>query len=220
MNEAIFFAHIVIILVFLGIAVRLGSMALTVFAALSGVLANLFVVKQTTLFGLNVTCSDVYAVGGILGLNLLQELYGKEAANRAIRSSMFGMLLFVLTSQIHLWYAPNGFDRTHDAFSQILGQTPRIVVASIGVYYLVQKFNVQCFSFLQHRIGHLGARLTLSLLISQALDTVLFGFFGLYGLVASLFDVIAVSLTVKYAMIFCSGFFAAQFKRYLWKEAA
>jgi queuosine precursor transporter len=219
MNEAFFFAHIAAALVFLGIAVRLGSMALTVFVALSGVLANLFVVKQMTLFGLDVTCSDVYAIGGILGLNLLQELYGKEAASIALRSSMFGLLLFVAMAEIHLFYLPHEFDHAHEAFSTILGQTPRIVAASIGVYYLVLRFDIVFFAFLKRWIKSLGARLTFSLFASQALDTILFSFFGLYGIVASLFEVIAVSLIVKYMIILCSSFFAAQFKRYLWKEA-
>ncbi|MBF8263395.1 MAG: conserved putative rane protein [Parachlamydiales bacterium] len=220
MNEVLFFAHILAALIFLGVAVRLGSMALAAFIALSGVLANLFVVKQMNLFGLQVTCSDVYAIGGILGLNLLQELYGKEAANRAIRSSIFVLLLFVLMSQIHLLYSPGEFDGTHAAFSIILGQSPRIVAASVGVYYLVQKLDVLFFTFLKRWIENLGTRLMLSLFISQALDTVLFSFFGLYGLVASLFDVIVVSLIVKYAIILCSSHFAALFKRYLWKAAA
>ncbi len=220
MNEALFFAHIAGALVFLGIAVRLGSSALMVFVALSGVLANLFVVKQMTLFGWQVTCSDVYAVGGILGLNLIQELHGKEAARRAIRFAMFGLLFFVLMSQIHLLYIPSAFDLTHSSFKLILGQTPRIVAASVGVYYLVQRLDVLFFAFLKRFIENLGARLVLSLFVSQALDTILFSFFGLYGLVASLFDVIIVSFFVKCAIIACSSPIAALFKRYIWKEAA
>ena len=72
MNELIFLFHLVISLIFLGLAIRLGKIALGLYIGLSGVLANLFVVKQVQLFGLNATASDVFVIGGILGLNLLQ----------------------------------------------------------------------------------------------------------------------------------------------------
>jgi queuosine precursor transporter len=220
MNEILFFSHIILIFLFLAAAVRLGQGVLTVFIALTSVLANLFVVKQMTLFGFQVTCSDVFAVGGILGLNLLQDLYGKEAARRAIRSSIFAMILFTLMSQIHLFYSPTMFDQTQSAYVLILGQTPRIVLASLTVYYIVQRIDVIFFAFLKRWIESLGTRLLISLLVNQALDTVLFSFFGLYGLVASLFDIILVSYSVKCAIIASSSYLAALLKRYAWREAA
>jgi len=219
MNEILFFAHILFILLFLAIAVRLGQGALTVYIGLSAVLANLFVVKQMTLFGFQVTCSDVFAVGGILGLNLLQDLYGKEAARRSIRASLFAMILFVAMSQMHLFYTPSVFDQTQSAYVAILGQTPRIVVASLIVYYVVQRIDVLFFAFLKRFIQNLGTRLLLSLLVNQALDTILFSFLGLYGLVASLFDIIIVSYIVKCTIIAASSYIAGLLKRYAWREA-
>jgi queuosine precursor transporter len=218
MNEALFFAHILCVLLFLFAAVRLNQQALTLFVGLSGVLANLFVVKQMTLFGWQVTCSDVFAIGGILGLNLLQELYGREAARKGLSASLFGLVFFVAMSQFHLLYVPSSFDQTNPAFAQILGHSFRIVAASVGVYYFVQRLDVIFFAFLKKRMENLGLRLLLSLLVSQAIDTVLFSFLGLYGLVASMLDVIVLSLAVKYAIIAFSGPMGAWIKRYAWKE--
>lgn len=145
MNEALFFFHVLAALVFLGLAVRMGKMALGVYVALSGVLANLFVVKQIELFGLHATASDVFAVGGILGLNLLQELFGIQAAKQAVRASLFALVLFACMSQIHLLYNPSLFDVTQGAFTAILVAAPRIVAASIGVYALVQRVDILFF---------------------------------------------------------------------------
>ena len=40
--------------------------------------------KQITLFGLNATASDIFAIGSLLGLNLLREIYGITEAKKAI----------------------------------------------------------------------------------------------------------------------------------------
>ena len=178
MNEAIFFAHILAALLFLGLCVRFGKMALGVYVALSGVLANLFVVKQIHLFGLHATASDVFAIGGILGLNLLQELFGGDAAKKAVQASLAALLFFACMSQLHLFYAPVEFDSTQVAFEAILSSAPRIVAASIGVYYLVQRSDVLFFGALKRAIGSFGVRVLVSLFFSQALDTALFSFFG------------------------------------------
>ena len=80
MNELIFFAHVLISVALMLGALRFGRVVLVAAICLQEVLANLFVLKQVTLFGLEVTCSDAYAIGSIIGLNLLQEFYGKERA--------------------------------------------------------------------------------------------------------------------------------------------
>lgn len=214
MNEPIFFLHIFAALVFLAISVRFGKMALGIYVALSGVLANLFVVKQIDLFGLHATASDVFAVGGILGLNLLQELFGAQAAKKAIRASLAALVLFACMSQIHLLYVPNASDGVHSAFVSILSSAPRIVAASIGVYYLVQRLDVVFFTLLKRFVQRFEIRVLLSLLLSQALDTALFSFFGLYGLVESIFEIMLVSYAVKCLVIACSSPLAAFLKRF------
>lgn len=213
MNEILFFAHIILILAFLAVAVRLGRSALMAYISLSAVLANLFVVKQMTLFGLEVTCSDSFAVCGIIGLNILQDLYGKETARQSIRISLFALIFFVVMAQIHLFYIPNAFDQVHSSYAMVLGQTPRIVVASLTVYYIVQRIDVLFFAFLKKGIGSLGTRLLISLLVNQALDTVLFSFLGLYGLVASIVDIMVMSYAVKCMIIISSSYIAALLKR-------
>jgi uncharacterized integral membrane protein (TIGR00697 family) len=205
MNEILFFTQFVAVLAALYSAVRTGRAGLVALIALSGVLANLFVVKEMVLFGLHVTCSDMFAVGGILGLNVLQELYGREAAREGIRTSLFLLIFFAVFSQIHLLFLPSGGDQTHEAFTQILSSTPRIVVASILSYYLVQRMDLVCFSVLKKWFSSFSIRVFLSLLFSQAIDTILFSFLGLYGLVESIFDIILVSFAVKFALIACSS---------------
>lgn len=212
MNELIFFCHILAVIGFSLAALRLGKGALTAFIALQGVLANLFVVKQMTLFGFSVTCSDVFAIGGILSLNLLQEYFGKESAKRAVRISLISLLFFALMTQIHLLYEPTSFDTTHAAFAEIFSSSLRIVLASLATFFLVQQFDVRFFSVLK---GKLPIRIAISLFSSQLLDTVLFSLLGLYGLVESVVDIIFVSFFMKGLIILVSSPFTAFSKRFI-----
>jgi uncharacterized integral membrane protein (TIGR00697 family) len=115
----------------------------------------------------------------------------------------------MVMSKIHLWYQPLSSDTTHTAFTQILSHTTRISIASVSVYFVVQKLDLRLFSFLQKIFDgkYLSMRIGISLFITQFIDTVCFSFFGLYGLVDSIFDVILLSFLVKCVIISCSSFF-------------
>jgi uncharacterized integral membrane protein (TIGR00697 family) len=198
LNELLFLIHIPVIVGFSLLALRQGRCALTAFIALQGVFANLFVVKQMNLFGFAVTCSDMYAVGGILSLNLLQEYFGKQAAQDAVKISLAALVFFAVMSHIHLAYLPLQGEMTHEAFKIILGSSFRIAGASLLAFYLVQQADVRLFGLLK---GALAFRVSISLLCSQTLDTVLFSFLGLYGIVDSIGSVILLSLLIKYIVV-------------------
>lgn len=217
MNEFLFFTHVFLVAGGTLASLRLGKSALTALIVLQAVLANLFVVKQMSLFGFTVTCSDVFAVGGILGLNLLQEYFGKEAALKAVKISFLNMIFFIVMAQMHLWYAPSSGDVTHEAFSLILSATPRIVIASVSVYFLVQKLDIILFVWLKTLFqgAQLPWRIGVSLILTQCIDTILFSFLGLYGIVSSVFDVIVMSFSIKCLIIFCSTPFIALSKRWV-----
>ncbi|MES2272878.1 MAG: queuosine precursor transporter [Chlamydiota bacterium] len=221
MNEALFLGHILLVLAFVLGALRLGKNCLIAIISLQAVLANLFVVKQMDLLGFSVTCSDVFAIGGILALNLLQEYFGKESAALAVKISFFSLIFFAVMSQIHLLYAPNIHDSTHLGFQTVFSATPRVVGASILVFYLVQKMDLQLFGFLKNLCQgkKLGVRIGISLLVSQFFDTVLFSFLGLYGLLESLFDIILISFLVKCLIIACSSPFVVFSRRFVKEEA-
>ncbi len=212
MNELIFLSHIFIVIGSSLMALRLGAKGLITFIALQGVLANLFVVKQMILFSFSVTCSDVFAIGGILSLNLLQEYFGKDQARQAVKISLAALLFFVLMAQIHLSYLPASFDVTQKAFKTIFSPSMRIVFASMATFFLVQLFDVRFFSLLK---GKLFLRVALSLFCSQLLDTILFSFLGLYGMVESVLDIILVSFFIKCLIILASSPFIAFSKRFV-----
>lgn len=203
MNELLFAAHLLVTLLFAWGALKLGREAITAWIALQTILANLFVLKQIDLWSFTVTCGDVYAVGTILGLNLLQEYFGKESAVRATWISFFLMIFFALMSAAQVLYLPSAEDKMHAAFVSVLTQTPRLLFASFFTFFVVQRLDVWLFSMLQRFFpkARLLFRASASLILSQFLDTALFSFLGLYGLVSSMMAVFIWSFFIKLLII-------------------
>jgi queuosine precursor transporter len=202
MNSFIFFGHVTCIFWFGVCALRMGKETLIGWVALQAVLANVFVLKQITLFGLTVTCSDALAIGSFFGLNLLQEYYGRQESIKAIMVSFFCMVFFALMSQIHLVYEPSHQDHTQSAFTTLFSSSPRLLGASLATFLLVQQIDLRLFRRLSF-LGSFSFKNTVSLVVSQFFDTVLFSLLGLYGLVSSIFDIIIMSFLVKLMIIFC-----------------
>jgi queuosine precursor transporter len=220
LNEISFIFHILVCFLFLAIALRWGKGPLKNFIILNGLFANLFVFKQIELFGLTVTCSDVYAVGFLLGLNFLQEFFGLDEAKKTLKISFFSFIFLVAASQIHLHYVPSIHDSTQSSYAQIFSHAPRILASSIVCFYLIACWDLFWFSILKKYFNgrRLELRIFLSLFLSQFLDTFLFSFAALYGIVASVWNVIFIAFSIKATVIVCSSFLLKISKKYIRDE--
>jgi uncharacterized integral membrane protein (TIGR00697 family) len=203
MNELLFIAHTCIISISALIALYLGQAALVAFVCLQCVLANLFVIKQITLFGFSATCADAFTIGAVLGLNLLQEYFGRAITRTCIWINFFLLMFYVIVSQIHIAYIPNSYDTMQGCFVSILGFMPRIVIASFLVHLIVQWVDYALYGFLKRmlRDRYLVTRNVVSIMLTQLLDTVLFSFLGLYGIIENIWQIIFISYVIKLAAI-------------------
>lgn len=199
MNEVYFALHILLIASAILFALRLGKEALICLFCILGLTANLFVLKQTNLFSLVVTCTDAYIIGCDFTLALLQRHFGRSEAEKAPRYLLYTLILFILLSQLHLFYEPNAHDIFNSSYKAILSFAPRIAISSLLVGFTAQKLNI----FLQHKIEkHFPASpafilLFAPILLSQLFDTAAFTILGLYGQVHSLVHIIFMSYLVK-----------------------
>lgn len=184
---------------------RLGCAALTAYVGLLGILSNLLVCKEVVLFGFTVTASDSLAVGLILGLNLIQEWYGRRAVKIAIITNFATLISYLALTQIHLWHIPAPNDVMHEHYHAIFTLMPRLAIASITSYLIVQVADSSLYRWLKTiTSGRWFAwRNFASLCTSELLDTILFSFLGLYGSVSSIGDIIIFSYFVKLVSIVC-----------------
>lgn len=204
-NELIFLLQTVVIAGIVLGALRLGKEALIGTIALLFVLANLFVVKQITLFGFHVTAADTYIIGAALGFNLLQEFHGRDITRKAIWIAFYTSFVSVVLSQLHMSYIPNAFDFANHSFNVVLGMLPRIVIASLIAHLVSQYVQLNLFRGLKKVFNkrYFLYRNIVAVVGGQIIDTVLFGLFGLYGIVHSITDVLLISFLIKVIVIAC-----------------
>jgi uncharacterized integral membrane protein (TIGR00697 family) len=218
MNELLFIAHTLVIATFALGSLALGRSALVAFVCTQCILANLFVVKQITLFGLTATCADAFTVGATIGLNLLQEYFGKDIAKKTIWINFFLLIFYAIVSQIHLIYIPHSADVMHLHFMPLLNLMPRIVVASFSVYLVSQMADYYLYGLLKKTFhdNHIIARNYASIAFCQLLDTILFSILGLYGIIDNIGEVIIISYLIKLASIIIATPFVG-FSRRIYK---
>ena len=212
MNELIFAFHILIVIFFLGFSLRLGKIALVIFIVLQTLCANIFILKQIKLFTLTVTSADVYIIGAMLSLNVLQEHYGKKIAKKTIYFTFYFSLFFLLMSMLHIIYLPSPSDAFHLHYNKILSLTPRIILSSIGIYFISARIDIWLYSFFKG--ASFSFKNILSIAISQLFDTVFFSFIALYGIVEHITHVILIIFTIKLLLIFTGSFFVSLVKKY------
>lgn len=212
-NELIFFIYILFVSTTSLIALRISCSALTSFICLQVILANLFITKEISLFGLAATASDALYVGATLSLNLIQEYYKKEEALKTIWISFFCSVFYILVVILHLSYIPTGNLELSRCFDIILSPMPRIILASLFTYLLIQHIDTYLYGkftvMLKDRFFIL--RNYSSVAISQFLDTILFSFLGLYGIsksysnIYTILQIIIISYIIKILVIIISA---------------
>lgn len=198
-NEVIFFSQILCVAFGNIVMLRLGYAALASYISFLGIISNLLLCKEVILFGFTVTASDSIAVGLILGLNLAQEWFGREAARKIICINFILLLTYIVFTQIHLLYIPSTFDTFHLHYESIFSLMPRLVVASLVSYLVVQLSDSLLYQKLQTLTSGrwFTIRNVISLCLSEFLDTLLFSLLGLYGIASNICDIIIFSYTIK-----------------------
>lgn len=187
-NELIF---IVTVLVYLGSVLLLyklyGKNGLYAFAIFATLLGNIAVCKNVNIFGVATTAGNVLYAATFLVTDILSEKYGRKDATHAVAYSFSIMVLWMLGTQLILWFAPNENDYINESLKVVFGLVPRITVASLGGFIVSQNIDVFLYHYIWSKTGSDRTKLWLrnngSTLTSQLIDTVIFttvAFLGVY----------------------------------------
>ncbi len=165
---------------------KAGLLAFSIFATL---VANIEVMLMVEAFGMEMTLGNVLFGSTFLITDVLSENHSRKDANKAVIISTVCSVFFILVSQLWLLYTPGPSDWASGAFRTIFSSTPRIVLASLGVYLISQLADVWLYhkwwDWCRKRFGDSRSGLWIrnngSTLISQLLNTLLYTFLAFYG---------------------------------------
>jgi uncharacterized integral membrane protein (TIGR00697 family) len=187
-NELIF---IITVLIYLGSVLGLyklfGKNGLYAFAIFGTLLGNIAVCKNVDIFGVATTAGNVLYASTFLVTDILSEKYGKKDAAKAVLYSFSVMVLWLLGTQLILWFTPNENDYINESLKVVFGLVPRITIASLAGFIISQNLDVFLYHLIWSKTGGTKAKLWLrnngSTLTSQLIDTVIFttlAFWGVY----------------------------------------
>lgn len=177
MNEIYFFALIFFCLASVLFCWRLGDDWLVALLAVNIVLCQIVVQKMTTVFGLSVSLAEPLYASIFVITDILSEHKGREAARRAVMIGFGAVAFIVIVFQAVLLMPSIEETQTMaNAMEALYSTTPRLALASMVTYLLIQNFDVMLFGYLKKRTGgrHLWLRNNLSTGTSQTLDSALF----------------------------------------------
>ena len=185
-NELIF---IITVLIYLGSVLGLyklfGKNGLYAFAVFGTLLGNIAVCKNVDIFGVATTAGNVLYASTFLVTDILSEKYGRKDATKAVAYSFSIMILWMLGTQLILWFTPNANYYINESLKVVFGLVPRITVASLMGFVCSQNIDVFLYHFIWKRTGSGKSKLWLrnngSTLTSQLIDTVIFTFAAFWG---------------------------------------
>jgi hypothetical protein len=176
-NELLFIIQTIIGLAFTLVAFSMGRNWLYGYIAVCIVLANIFVTKQITLFGIPATGGNVLYGSIFLATDLLAEHFGKREARQAILLGFGAALFYLIMSQFILKFSPSPDDwGAAEGMATIFDFAPAIVIASLMAYLISQFHDIWAFHWIREKTGgrYLWLRNNGSTWVSQLIDSVVF----------------------------------------------
>jgi uncharacterized integral membrane protein (TIGR00697 family) len=169
-----------------------GRQGLYASIVISLLLANLQGPKLTEVFGMQTSMGVILYSSIYFASDLLGERYGKKEANRAVLIGFVVSVIFIVMTSISLMYLPSSNPKTsafaqeiHQATSSLFAFSPRFVFGSLLAYFISQRFDVWIFHYIKEKTKgrHLWLRNNLSTMLSQAIDTLIYGVVVWWGVV-------------------------------------
>lgn len=192
MNEVLLILNLLIVYGSVLLAYRLfGKSGLYCFTSIATITANIEVLILVNAFGMEQTLGNILFASSFLVTDILSEVAGKKEAQKAVNIGIFTSVLFILISQSWLLYQPSPNDWAQPSIRAIFVNTPRLLLVSVAVYAICQRFDVWAYhkwwTFSAKHFGgdsrkYLWLRNNGSTLISQLLNTLLYTFGAFWGM--------------------------------------
>jgi uncharacterized integral membrane protein (TIGR00697 family) len=154
-----------------------GRTGIFAWIAIATILANIQVMKQVTLFGIEATLGNIMYGTIFLATDSLSEKYGKSQANKAVFMGFFILAASIIIMQIALLFQPNSYDTAQPHLESIFGFYLRVAGASLVAYLVSQLLDVYIFHKIKKvlpSIKWLWIRNNVATILSQLLDTAIF----------------------------------------------
>lgn len=164
-----------------------GKLGVFVWIVIATILANIQVTKMIYLFGIDATLGNILYGTIFLGTDVLNEIFGKKEAKKAVFIGFMVMIIMVISMTLSLEFIPHPEDFAQDSLVVIFGYLPRLLLASLSAFIVSQLIDVYVFDQIKTKLPsnkHLWIRNNVSTILSQLVDSLIFVPIAFYGTVS------------------------------------
>lgn len=169
-------------------------------------IANVAASKVVSFWGLTVPAAIVAYPLTFLVTDIIGEIWGKDEANRTVKIGVLCQLISLALISIAVALPVASFADNQEAFESVLGQSARVVVASLVAYLCSQSWDVWVFhkirdAYIRKHGSTKGGKWiwnNASTMTSQIIDTAIFITIGFWGVVPNLPAMIISQYVVKW----------------------
>lgn len=169
-------------------------------------IANVAASKVVSFWGLTVPAAIVAYPLTFLVTDIIGEIWGKDEANRTVKIGVLCQLISLALISIAVALPVASFADNQEAFESVLGQSARVVIASLVAYLCSQSWDVWFFhkirdAYIRKHGSTKGGKWiwnNASTMTSQIIDTAIFITIGFWGVVPDLPAMIISQYVVKW----------------------
>ncbi|MCK6180436.1 queuosine precursor transporter [Staphylococcus epidermidis] len=126
-----------------------GKQGLIAWVAIGTIIANIQVIKAVHIFGITATLGNVMFASIYLATDILNDIYGRKVAKRAVWLGFSSTLVMIIVMQMSLHFIPASVDNAQNSLKMIFDLVPRIAIGSIIAYIIGQHIDVFIFSMIK-----------------------------------------------------------------------
>lgn len=179
-----------------------GKHGLIAWVAIGTIIANIQVIKTVDVFTISATLGNVMFASIYLATDILNDIYGRKVAKRAVWIGFSSTLVMIIVMQMSLHFTPSPIDSSQQALESIFNLVPRIALGSVIAYIIGQHLDVLLFSLIKKLFSSdktFIIRAYGSTIISNIIDTALFVSIAFIGsmLNAAVFEIFITTYLLK-----------------------
>lgn len=169
------------------------------------IIANIVSAKVVSFLGLVIPAAVVAYPLTFLMTDTIGEIWGKEQANKTVKIGLVCQLISLVLIGLAIMLPVAPFADNQAEFKAIMGQSFRVVGASLVAYLIAQFNDVYIFHKLKEKTNgnHKWLRNNVSTMVSQLLDTSIFITIAFIGTVPNIWVMIVSQYVIKciYALL-------------------
>ncbi len=143
--------------------------------AVAIIIANIQVLKQITIFGINATLGNIIYTSSYIATDMLSEFYGEKTSKKAVYIGFISFIIFAVLTNAQIHFMSNRTQENFKSLGNIFSSMPALLLASLVAYLISQLNDVYLYRLIKKKFPRfLFFRTNGSTLISGLIDTTIF----------------------------------------------